>query len=302
MALTTGTIRWTGTNAVCGLIVVDGIIVEAAPYLRRKHQGKGAQEFWEAASRQRGVTLEWAPDGHTFGCDGTCPRWLAIDAPGCLPYPCQCETTQMNAPSWAIPGQCHYRNKHGWIDARCPDWGRPVTDDLPASCCARVYATVRTAPVVGLADPTVDADATLDGSGAVVSDVEAGTVEETPKRRRTRLDDFLEMDPSDPHDPGAWWPGSDPTQEPYKRRWTHEEVHCDCALPADWLRKGAKPGQHCTQCHHNFKSPAVFMIHQRSITGPCRAPATIVDAMTGDPVLSMRSAPTEGGEQVLVWG
>lgn len=90
-------------------------------------------------------------------------------------------------------------------------------------------------------------------------------------------------------------PNYAPPRPPYVRRWTAEELHCPCKTPWD----GAKStkGYHCPQCHTNWTNVATAEQHQRRLAGPCRAPGTVVDTMTGRRLLAARAV---GGLEV--WG
>ncbi|TKK86772.1 hypothetical protein FDA94_20140 [Herbidospora galbida] len=56
-----GLIWWSTAKATFGLVVSDGVVVEAAPYARRWAQGRPADEVLEKARRSRGVSVEWIP-------------------------------------------------------------------------------------------------------------------------------------------------------------------------------------------------------------------------------------------------
>ena len=43
------------------------------------------------------TTVEAEREQHARWCSGGCARWLAADAPGCLPYPCRCRQHKVDA-------------------------------------------------------------------------------------------------------------------------------------------------------------------------------------------------------------
>lgn len=86
-----------------------------------------------------------------------------------------------------------------------------------------------------------------------------------------------------------------PPRPPYVRRWTADELHCPCKTP--WDGSKATKGYHCPQCHTNWTNVATAEQHQRRLTGPCRAPGTVVDTTTGRRLLAARAV---GGLEV--WG
>jgi hypothetical protein len=59
--LKNGQIWWSTDRATVGLIVRDGIVVEAAPYARRWAQGREAREIYQKGERRKGVTVAWIP-------------------------------------------------------------------------------------------------------------------------------------------------------------------------------------------------------------------------------------------------
>ncbi|YCK33920.1 hypothetical protein ACNF49_07425 [Actinomadura sp. ATCC 39365] len=60
-----GLIWWSTHHATVGLVVRDGIVVEAAPYARRWAQGRDAREIYRKGESQKGVTLAWVPATET---------------------------------------------------------------------------------------------------------------------------------------------------------------------------------------------------------------------------------------------
>nr|WP_062338381.1 hypothetical protein [Herbidospora sakaeratensis] len=56
-----GLIWWSTEKATFGLIVRDGVVVEAAPYARCWARGRSAEELIDKARRSGGVSVEWIP-------------------------------------------------------------------------------------------------------------------------------------------------------------------------------------------------------------------------------------------------
>lgn len=56
-----GLIRAVLPKATVGLIVADGKVVDAAPYVRRTTIGRDARDVWREFARQA-VDLQWLPD------------------------------------------------------------------------------------------------------------------------------------------------------------------------------------------------------------------------------------------------
>ncbi|WP_062431136.1 hypothetical protein [Herbidospora daliensis] len=56
-----GLIWWSTEKATFGLVVRDGVVVEAAPYARRWAHGRPAEELLEKGRRSKGVSVEWIP-------------------------------------------------------------------------------------------------------------------------------------------------------------------------------------------------------------------------------------------------
>ncbi|WP_030457007.1 hypothetical protein [Herbidospora cretacea] len=57
-----GLIWWSTEKATFGLIVRDGVVVEAAPYARRWARGRRAEELLERGRESGGVSVEWIPE------------------------------------------------------------------------------------------------------------------------------------------------------------------------------------------------------------------------------------------------
>ncbi|WP_157518280.1 hypothetical protein [Herbidospora mongoliensis] len=56
-----GVIWWSTEKATFGLIVRDGVVVEAAPYARRWAQGHQVEEIFAKAGRDGAVSVRWIP-------------------------------------------------------------------------------------------------------------------------------------------------------------------------------------------------------------------------------------------------
>ncbi|WP_433220557.1 hypothetical protein [Microtetraspora malaysiensis] len=56
-----GLIWWSTGRATVGLVVRDGVVVEAPPYARRWAQGREAGEIYREGDRRAGVTVAWIP-------------------------------------------------------------------------------------------------------------------------------------------------------------------------------------------------------------------------------------------------
>lgn len=205
------------------------------------------------------MTVSTAAPVHAADCDGRCNRWIATDAPGCMPYPCACRKTRADRPSWA-KDQCWWTHKlTGQPTARCPCWGQR-RDGRPGHCCAHHSANPFYAPPP--APRALDDDP--DVAPLVVWEPEP---EHVPK-------DLDEL----------WFNGEIEFPE-YERRYRPEDLTCPCVTPWDG-KKGAK-GWHCAGegCHQHFSSYSVGEVHRRRWTEPCRDPADICDVDTGFPLL-----------------
>lgn len=198
------------------------------------------------------------PPEHAPWCPGGCARWLAVDTPGCQPYPCRCSDYKASKPAWGRERCWWTKRNTDRIISECPCWGRARYADMPGSCCAHHSANPRYAP-----PPVVRSLDDLDVAPYIEWDRPAAPV------NVALLD----------------WNGFDPEVEhsPYERMWTHEELHCDCPEPATW--KKTSSAVHCTGCHEHFVNPGTFAQHRKIWWEPCRPPHTIVDVDTGRPLL-----------------
>ena len=217
----------------------------------------------------RGVFERHAPD-----CDRRCNRWLAADAPGCLPYPCRCADTKSTAPDPA-EAVCWWRDrKTNRLHCRCPCWGGQRADQ-PEDCCVW--------------HPLNPWHALLDG-GTLDPELEPATDDPgvTDGRKPTRAEAYAAMfeDDGEPH---RGPPSED--RAPIVRRWPVEATTCACPEPAAWPKTvGAV---HCTGCHQSFNSQSTFRQHRRDWTQPCIYSGEVVDCWTGLPMMECR-----GG----IWG
>ncbi len=203
------------------------------------------------------------PPGHARWCSGGCPRWLGIDAPTCLPMPCQCEATKTANPEWGRRERCWWRSKRDHrIHCRCPCWGSP-RDGRPGDCCAHHSANPR---YIGAIPETLDEAAEVQPH-----DVERDDPHETNPEAEDLDGLFSDWDDN----PYAV------VRQPYVARWTRAELHCPCITPFDQSKTST--GWHCPGegCHQNFKSWQVGSMHRRLWTEPCRPPAGLVDVDTG---------------------
>ncbi len=57
-----GLIWWSTEKATVGLVVRDGVVVEAAPYARRWAQGRRAEEIFARAREDGAVSVRWIPE------------------------------------------------------------------------------------------------------------------------------------------------------------------------------------------------------------------------------------------------
>lgn len=55
-----GLLIWSTPGVTLGLVVRDGIVVDAPPYARKWALGRSARELWHEA-RVRGVDVVWIP-------------------------------------------------------------------------------------------------------------------------------------------------------------------------------------------------------------------------------------------------
>lgn len=242
-----------------------------------------------------GASIEW------YGCPrcGTwppCPRWIAGGNLNCEPAPCRCEDIDTDPPQWKVERArrsgdssvfvCDpYISKKGynvgrWTN-RCPCWGLD-RDGRPDGCCAGHPHNPRYAELGPDGLPLVT---TLEPAR------EAGW-QAPHERAERRVEDIT---PTTAYVAALGMPVDD-EPEPYVRRWTHAELHCSCATPWDHMRdKDGKQlvrgiGQHCGDdgCHRNFRNLPTLLMHRKTVLEPCRDPATIVDVMTGEPLLKAR--------------
>lgn len=200
------------------------------------------------------ATLDPPPVTHAPNCDGRCSPWLAIDAPSCQPYPCQCAKTKANRPEWADSSCWWIKKTTGRTVSRCPCWGM-LRDGRPGACCAHHSANPRYA--------LPPAPTTLDDL-----DVAPLVDWERPQRVDAALYDW-----------------SDPEEEfqPYERMWAPEDTTCPCVTPFDQDKRVT--GWHCVSCHENFKSYSVGQQHRKRWTEPCRTPDSVKDVDTGNPLM-----------------
>lgn len=219
-------------------------------------------------------------------------------------YPCRCEDLDPDPPQWKVErakradGNVYRcdpwiskkgRNVGQW-DNRCPCWGQ-VRDGRPDGCCAHHEGNPRYIEVGPDGRPL---------HATIPPDREAGW--RAPHERVER--DIEDVHPSAAYAEALGMP-VDVEPDPYVRRWSHAELHCDCRTPWDHIvDKDGKPtergaGFHCSAdgCHTNWRNAATALMHKRSVLVPCRRPESIVDVETGASVLRARM---EGG--FTVWG
>ncbi len=250
-----------------------------------------------------GNGLEWS--GCECGEPTPCGIWLGSGRRNCEPPVCHCEDIDPDPPSWKserarrsgesavyicdsyIAKKGHWAGR--WTN-RCPCWGA-VRDSLPEGCCAWHPWSPRYAPL----QPGTSLPVLAPMHGAPVAGT--GTYLDALDGRRPVEDAQASSAYAD-----ALGIPLDVAPAPYVRRWTREELHCDCPTPWDhMITKDGKVsekgiGFHCVQCHCNFLNPGVAALHRRSILEPCRDPATIRDPERGTRVMRARDA---GG--MVVW-
>lgn len=207
---------------------------------------------------------------HADDCTGTCGLWLAAGTPSCQPYPCQCRSTRENAPDWARrqgQARCFWQKRGlegtpgGGYRSRCPCWGTDRTGK-PGDCCAHHSANPRYAVApVGVADP--------DLPPFEIPTEPAGW--HAPHERNEPEPDEHEYD----------WP--DEIREPYVRRWSREELTCECVLA--YANDKRSVATHCVSCCNDFANVRTAAVHRRLWTQPCRDPWKIVDCDTGRALL-----------------
>ena len=203
------------------------------------------------------------------GAPTQCRQWIVASASAgrpvlsCELYPCFCLAIRADAPDWVEEPSCWWRSKKtGRLESRCPCWGRTRDDTLPDDCCSRHEANpwyITEHLEAGIRGPAVATEA-----GSTTGKAPANTAARTATATTT---------------------GQRPAYT-HVRRWTHEELHCDCKTPWDGQKVAA--GIHCSQCHTHWVNMATAMIHQRLVTDPCRDPRSIVDVDTGRPLLYAR--------------
>jgi hypothetical protein len=200
---------------------------------------------------------------HAPDCAGDCPRWLAADAPTCMPYPCQCPATKAGAPQWRKDYgnvQCWWRKKTGGIASRCPCWGSD-RDGRPGDCCAHHSANPRYV---------------IEGEFTITE----------PERQLELAADMPDEADGRPFDADEvlWedamaWEAERPERKPYVRRWAPQELLCQHAadeLPAKSI--------HCPDCCVDWGTQMVADMHRSHWTRPCRSPFALLDVDTGQPL------------------
>jgi hypothetical protein len=216
---------------------------------------------------EQGIDWQILWDGcPSCGAPAPCPKWIVTDTLSCELYPCLCDQTKAEA--YERVGiddpACWWRDKKrpGRLASRCPCWGRARDDRLPRDCCSRHDANPTYLVEVPAVEAATGSTSTGEAPEHTVARTAAGSTTGTPLA--------------------------------YTRRYTPEQVTCDCRTP--WDGSKVATGIHCVQCHQNWKSASVMAVHQRWVTDHCRAPQSIVDCDTGRPLL----AATRVGDFV-VW-
>jgi hypothetical protein len=201
---------------------------------------------------------------HAPDCAGNCPRWLAVDAPTCLPYPCRCADTKENAPQWRKDYgdvKCWWRRRTGGVASRCPCWGGDC-DGKPGDCCSHHSANPRYL---------------LEGEFTVIDPDEqlsaAAEVAELFDGRPPDADEVVWED-------RMAWEDERPQRKPYVRRWQPHELACEHDV-------SQVKGVHCPDCHENYATEMSFGMHRASWMAPCRAPQDIRDVDTGAELLQL---------------
>lgn len=253
-----------------------------------------------------GAWLEWS--GCECGAPTPCPVWLGAGVRGCQPFPCRCEDIDDDPPQWKIERarrtgetavyRCDpYISKKGynvgqWVN-RCPCWGQ-LRDGKPEGCCVNHSGNPRYVEVGPDGRPL--------GRPSIATILPGRPADWQAPHERAERRPVEDVEASTAYADAIGIP-LDVEPTPYVRRWTREELHCDCRTPWDHMitkegkvaEKGI--GYHCAACHNNFRNSAVAGMHQRDIMLPCRPPASIVDFETGARVLRMK---LEGAH--AVWG
>jgi len=248
----------------------SGVMVDVAP--------AGSAE----AQASVGLPAEGPAEQHADWCSGECPRWLGINAPSCLGYPCRCAATQADAPGWS-DGKCWW-TKHDKIRSRCPCWGGK-RDGRPGDCCAHHSANPAAAP-----DPEAlpAGQRESGGEGETLDDSAPFEVPTEPAGWHAPHDrEPLWLD-SDGDDGEPWGPYPARARKPFERRWPAEELTCVCVLACAKDKRAATV--HCVQCCNDFANPQTFSVHRRQWTQPCRDPWQVRDCDTGRPLLYQDSA------------
>jgi hypothetical protein len=232
--------------------------------------------------------------GHAEDCSGLCGgMWLAVQSPGCLPYPCLCEELDPHPLDWKVErarrsGQgsdvylCdpYIHKGSGQWRIRCSCWGQKP-DGRPEGCCAHHEGNPRYWIIIDGLRVTPDGPVPA-AHTAPLSPAERYAAPPAP----SPLPDLL-------HPP-----------EPYRPRWTREELHCACPTP--WDDDSRSSGFHCSNdgCHTNWRNLGAARQHFRQLPGGlwrCVAPETLRDVgpgpTTGQPTVRARY---EGAH--VVWG
>lgn len=66
-------------------------------------------------------------------------------------------------------------------------------------------------------------------------------------------------------------------------------------------RPPAVNGHHCPDCHANFANAGIAELHRRTIRHPCRQPATVLNIITGRPLLQRDPAGVWQLDRTSLW-
>lgn len=188
-----------------------------------------------------------------------CPKWIVTGTLTCELYPCLCKQTRQQAyeDHGIEDAACWWKDKKrpGRLASRCPCWGRTRDEQLPRDCCSWHDAN----PTYLVEVPAVE---------AATGSTDAGEAPEHTISARTATGSTTGTPPA------------------YTRRYTPEQVTCDCRTP--WDGQKTAGGYHCVACHTNWTNSSTATVHQRDVRHPCRPPESIVDIDTGRRLLVAR--------------